>query len=227
MNAHQDARRFFWAWLLSAAIVSVCGVVTHAQLGDARSPVIASALAAVVVAIQLAGTYGVHALVQAQIRGTAYRCAVAAAGLLALGAFVLNFVALRDLAVTWAGISTVIAWILPLVIDLGMSASTIALLALNSQPAAQTHAPEHHADTAPSVHVEVHNTTHAAVYADAHLAAAQRMVEQGVVRIAPERVAQVLEAHAAGTAPSTIQRTLGVGYSTVLRIVEHQLQEAT
>lgn len=215
MSAHRTARRFFWAWLIAAAAVSVCGVVTHALSGDARSPAIASALAAVVVAIQLCATLGVHVLVQAQITGAAYRCALAAAGLLALGAFVLNFVALRDLAVTWAGIDPFVGWIAPLIIDLGMSVSTVALLALSGQPAPQVHIAERHADTPPSVHVEVHNTMHA----DAHLAAARRIVERGVVRIAPERVARVLEAHAAGTAPSTIQRTLGVGYTTVQRIV--------
>ncbi|GFG71846.1 DUF2637 domain-containing protein [Mycolicibacter senuensis] len=227
MNAHQAARRFFWAWLIGAAAVSVCGVVAHAMLGDARSPVIASALATVVVAIQLCATYGVHALVQAQITGSVYRCALAAAGLLAAGAFAVNFVALRDLALTQASIDPAIAWIVPLIIDLGMTASTIALLALNSQSAAQVHAAAHHADTQPPVHVEVHNTVHNATHADAHLNAAHRIVRQGVVRIAPERVAQVLEAHAAGTAPSTIQRTLKVGYTTVQRIIDHQLQEAT
>lgn len=227
MSAHQAARRFFWTWLIGSAAISVCGVVAHATLGDARSPMIASALATVVVVIQLCSTLGVHMLVQAQITGGAYRCALAAAGLLALGAFVVNYVALRDLALTQASIDPAIAWIVPLIIDLGMTASTIALLALNGQPAAQARAAEYLADTRPPLHVEVHNTVHSATHADARLAAAQRIVERGVVRIAPERVAQVLEAYAAGTAPSTIQRTLKVGYTTVQRIIDHQLQEAT
>lgn len=211
MTARQTARRFFWFWLIGSATVSTTGVVTHAMLGDARSPAIASALATAVVAIQLCATYGVHALVRAQVTGAVYRCALATAGMLALGAFVLNFVALRDLAIAWAGIATVIAWIVPLIVDLGMTVSTVALLALTtSQPAALAHVLEQHADTPPPVH------------AAAHLATAQRIVEQGAVRIAPERVAQVLQAHAAGTAPSAIQRRLKVGYSTVLRIVEHR-----
>ncbi len=226
MSAHGAARRFFWAWLIGAATVSVAGVVTHAMLGDARSPTIASALATAVVAIQLSATYGVHALVQAQITGGAYRCALAAAALLALGAFVVNYVALRDLALTQASIDPGIAWIVPLIIDLGMTASTIALLALNGQPEAQTHASEHHADTPPPVHVEVRNTVHNGMRADAYMVAAQSIVERGVVRIAPERVAQVLEAHAAGTAPSTIQRALKVGYTTVQRIIDHQQEPA-
>jgi hypothetical protein len=165
--------------------------------------------------------------VHAQIVGAAYRCALATAVMLALGAFTLNFLALRDLAVTWAGAAAAIAWIVPLVIDLGMTASSVALLALNGQPAPRAHAAEHHPEVPPSVHVEVHNAMHPTVQTDAHLAAAHRIVDQGVVRIAPERVARVLQAHAAGTAPSTIQRTLNVGYSTVLRIIDHQLQEST
>jgi hypothetical protein len=203
------------------------GVVTHAALGNARSPEIASALAVVIVAIQLCATYGVHVLVQAQIVGAVYRYALATAGMLALGAFVLNFVALRDLVITWAGIDPVIAWIVPLIVDLGMTGSTIALLALaNGQRADVLHSAERYADTPPSVHVEVRNAVHNSVHvAEAHLATAHRLVEQGVVRIAPQRVAQVLEAHAAGTAPSTIQRTFKVGYTTVQRILDYQHQE--
>ncbi|MGV0624966.1 DUF2637 domain-containing protein [Mycolicibacter minnesotensis] len=201
------------------------GVVTHAMLGDARSPTIASVLAVTIVAIQLAATYSVHVLVRAQISGAVYRCAVATAVMLALGAFALNFVAMRDLAIAWAGIATAIAWLVPLIIDFGMTASTVALLALTTdQPEAWAHAPERHTDTPTAVHVEVRNTVHDSI-PDVHMAAAHRIVGQGVVRIAPERVAQVLEAHAAGTAASTIQRTLKVGYSTVLRILDYQHRE--
>lgn len=225
LSADRTARGFFWTWLIGSAAVSIMGVVTHALLGDARSPAIASALATVVVVIQLCATYGVHALVRAQIVGAVYLCAVATAAMLALGAFVLNFVALRDLAITWAGTAIVIAWIVPLVIDLGMTASTVALLALaDDQPAARARVAERHVDTPASVHVDVRNTVHNAMHADAHLATAHRIVGQGVVRIAPERVARVLEAHAAGTAPSTIQRSLKIGYSTVQRIIaQHNL----
>lgn len=220
MSAHRTARRFFWAWLIGAATVSVCGVVAHALLGNARSPVIGSVVAVAIVGVQLCATYGVHALVAAKIAGGAYRYALATAVLLAIGAFVLNFVALRDLVTTWAGIDPAIAWIVPCIVDLGMAGSMIALLALvNGHSAATMHGVEHHADTQPSVHNAMRAAMHPAVHTDAHLAAAQSIVERGVVRIAPERVAKVLEAHAAGTAPSTIQRTLGVGYSTVRRIL--------
>ena len=229
MSADQTARRFFWTWLLTSAAVSILGVVTHAILGNAPSPVIASVLAVVIVVIQLAATYGVHVLVQAHIIGATYRWALTIAIALALGAFVLNFVALQDLVITWAGIAPVIAWIVPLIIDLGMTGSTIALLALtNAQRATQLHH-----DPQAAVHVEVHNTVHTETHTvttdeqpapdHAHLAIAERLVAQGLVRIAPERVVQVLDAHALGTdPPSTIARRLKVGYKTVTRILEHQ-----
>lgn len=239
MTAERTARRFFWTWLLASAGVSILGVVTHAVLGNAPSPVIASVLAVVIVMIQLAATYGVHVLVQAHIIGATYRWALSIAITLALGAFVLNFVALQDLVITWAGIAPVIAWIVPLIIDLGMTGSTIALLALtNTQRATQLHH-----DSQAAVRVEVHSTVHTETHTsgqpagqiipartisepptqhNSHLAIAERLVAQGIVRIAPERVAQVLEAHAAGAAPSAIQRNLKVGYSTVRRVIDHQ-----
>ncbi|BBY33367.1 hypothetical protein BST33_10005 [Mycolicibacter minnesotensis] len=212
MNATRNGKRFFWSWLLASAAVSISGVIVHALLGDARVPVLASAVATVIVLVQLCAIHGVHLLVEARIGGAAHRCALAAAALLATGAFVLNFAALRDLVMTWAGIAPSLAWIAPAVVDLGMSVSTLALFALTASRPAQ----------------QVHNATHAAVHsaeppacADAHLAVAHRIVDRGVVRISPERVAQVLAEHSAGAAPSMIARRLGVGYSTVTRILDH------
>ncbi|MDO3083748.1 Protein of uncharacterised function (DUF2637) [Mycobacteroides abscessus subsp. abscessus] len=229
------ATRFFWSWLIGSAAFSILGVVTHAMLGSARSSLIASVLAVGIVVIQLCATYGVHALVQERITGAAYRWALAIAIALALGAFVLNFVALQDLVITWAGTAPAIAWIVPLIIDLGMTASTLAILALTeAQRTEQLHTPAHpDAQAAPSVHVEVHNTVHADAHAVAqpvhaaeqveraavHAAIATRLTDSGVVRIAPERVVRVLDAHADGVRPGTIARSLGVGFSTVKNIV--------
>lgn len=223
-TADQHARRFFWSWLIGSAAVSTAGVTVHALLGSARSPVIASAVAMVIVLIQLCATWSVHVLVQAQIAGTAYRCALAIAIVLALGAFAINFAALYDLANTWADIAWYLAWIVPLIVDLGMTASTVSLLALTSaQHTTQPNTAENH--SAAEVHADTHTAAHPVereAHDDEHLVVARRIVGQGTVRIAPERVAQVLEAHAAGTAPSTIQRTLKVGYSTVQRILDYQ-----
>lgn len=228
--------RFFWCFLIGSASVSVLGTVTHAVLGNAPSPVIAAAVAFFTVLIQLGATYGVHALVHARIVGAAYHWALLGVVTLALGAFIVNFVQLRDLVITWAAIAPAIAWIVPLIVDLGMTVSTVAIMALTraarteildmntvAHPAAQATA---------AVHVEVHNAMHSdtqAVHAaewpvhdSVHTDAAQRIVAAGIVRIAPDRVAQVLAAHAEGVKPSAIQRSLGVGYSTVLRIIEHQ-----
>lgn len=229
------ATRFFWSWLIGSAAFSILGVVTHAVLGSARSSLIASVLAVGIVVIQLCATYGVHALVQERITGAAYRWALAIAVALALGAFVLNFVALQDLVITWAGTAPAIAWIVPLIIDLGMTASTLAILALTeAQRTEQLHAPTHpDAQPAPSVHVEVRNTVHADAHAVAqpvhaaeqveraavHTAIAMRLTDSGAVRIAPERVVRVLDAHAEGVRPGTIARSLGVGFSTVKNIV--------
>lgn len=229
------ATRFFWSWLIGSAGFSILGVVTHAVLGDARSALIASVLAVGIVVIQLCATYGVHALVQERITGAAYRWALAIAVALALGAFVLNFVALRDLVITWAGTAPAIAWIVPLIIDLGMTASTLAILALtDAQRSEQLHPSAHpDAQPAPSVHVEVHNTVSAEAHAVArlaqddvqadqaavHTAVAARLTAAGVVRIAPERIVNVLDAHAEGVRPGTIARSLGVGFSTVKNIV--------
>lgn len=229
MSADRTAIRFFWSWLIGSAAVSTLGVTVHALLGNARSPVIASVVAVVIVLIQLCATWSVHVLVQARIVGAVYRCALTIAIALALGAFAINFAALYDLASTWANIAWYLAWIVPLVVDLGMTASTVALLALTGgHRSAHLHSAEYHGDTPAAVHTETHAETHPAeqpAHDGAHLTIAERIVAQGVVRIAPARVAQVLAAHAEGTAPSAIQRSLKVGYSTVQRILNYQSQE--
>ncbi|OWL97006.1 hypothetical protein B7435_26840 [Mycolicibacterium peregrinum] len=229
MNAEQSARRFFWAWLAGSAAVSTLGTVTHAVLGAAPSPVIASAVAFFTVAIQLAATYGVHALAQAGLVGAAYRTALCIAITLAALAFIVNFVQLRDLVITWAAIPTVIAWIVPLTVDLGMTGSLVALLALtNVEHAEQLQRPVvHHDAQGPAVvNVEVHNTmrTEAPIAHDgAPLELAQRVAAKAGVRIEVERVAQVLAVHAqTGATPSIIARQTGVHHKTVKRILEHQ-----
>ncbi|OBF29819.1 hypothetical protein [Mycolicibacterium conceptionense] len=226
------ARRFCWGWLIGSAVVSVLGVVTHAVLGSARSPLIASVLAFVIVMIQLAATYAVHVLVQAGLVGSAYLWARGGAVAIAFGAFVVNFVAQLGLVITWAGISVIIAWIVPLIIDLGMTVSTVALLALaNAQRAAQLHTVVHHdAQATAAVHVEVHNTVHTETHTahgdaqPAHDAArleiAQRIAAKAGVRIEIERVAQVLTVYAqTGGTPSVIGRETGVHHKTVEKIL--------
>ncbi|ASR86358.1 membrane protein [Mycobacterium phage DarthP] len=250
------ATRFFWGWLAAGTGASILGNVTHAMLNTAAgSPVVAAALAVVPPVALLGATHGVHALVQSRIVGAAYRAALAITVAVALAAFVLSFAALRELAIGWGGVASAIAWLVPVVIDLSITGSTIALLALSSaQRAEVVDAPVlDDAQPVAPVHVEVHNEVHTVAQAadlhvsepadlqpgavsvasliareaesSAHLAAhfpaAEAIVAQGVTRIDRVKVAEVLAEHADGTAPSMIARKLSVGYSTVVRILDH------
>lgn len=55
----------------------------------------------------------------------------------------------------------------------------------------------------------------------AHLPAAEAILAAGVTRIDRVKVAEVLAEHEADVKPSMIARKLGVGYSTVVRILDH------
>ncbi|QFG09464.1 membrane protein [Mycobacterium phage Yuna] len=253
------AQRFFWGWLAAGTGASVLGNVAHAMLDTgAGSTVVAAALAVVPPVVLLGATHGVHALVQSRIVGAAYRAALAITVAVALAAFVLSFAALRELAVVWGGISPLIAWLVPVVIDLSITGSTIALLALSgaqrdevldgdAQPVQQPVQPQ-----AP-VHVEVRTDVHTVAQAadlhvsepadlqpgavsvasliareaatsDAlaeHLPTAEAILAAGVTRIDRVKVAEVLTDHAEGVKPSMIARNRSVGYSTVVRILDH------
>lgn len=125
------AKRFFWTVLSMATLASVSGNVAHALLNAAPgTATVSAAAAAVPPIILLAGIHGLGTLARAR-RGTgaAYWAAMVMTVLLACGAFALSFDALRALAVT-AGIRSDLAWIWPLIIDLSIAQSTLALLAL-------------------------------------------------------------------------------------------------
>jgi hypothetical protein len=208
----QHAKRFFWTWLIGATVASVAGNVVHALLGHAASPAVAAAAAIVPPLVLLGATHGVHALVQSQVTGLAYRAAMCITVLLALCAFILSFEALRDLAITQAGIPQPIGWLWPLAIDLSITGSTIALLALTGRARDQV-VPEvlqQDAQTDPNMPVV---TEHAVL--------AERIVSEGVTRIDRKKVELVLAKHSEGCKPSMIAREVGVGYETVQRITEH------
>ena len=132
---HRRAVRFFWAWLLGATLVSLAGNVSHAVLvAPTGSRWLAAAVAAVPPTVLLAAVHGIAVLVKANASGAVYRTAVGATAALAAGAFLLSFVALRDLAVL-AGIAPGLAAVLPLVIDLAVAVATIALVAVGDKPA--------------------------------------------------------------------------------------------
>lgn len=154
------ATRFFWSWLAIGTATSVLGNVTHALLNPAVThPGVAAAVAVVPPVALLGATHGVHALVKSRIMGAAYRAALTITVAVALAAFVLSFTALRDLSIMWAGVPPTIAWLVPVVVDLSITGSTIALLALSG--AQRNESIEETNTPGPSVHVEVHNDVHA------------------------------------------------------------------
>lgn len=243
MAARRAATRFFWVWLLAATSASIVGNITHALLNPrATSPMIAAAMAVALPIVMLFATHGVHALVQARIGGAPYYAALCTTVALALAAFVLSFSALRDLAIGWGGWSTQIAWLWPLSIDLGITGSTLSLLALSSAQR-QPHPVFADAQPVAPVSVAVHTEVHAAASVSdgtgpvsvaeliaretaispeeaRHLPAAEELLAAGVTTIDRVKVARVLAASASGTAPSTIARDLNVGFATVKRILE-------
>ena len=102
---HRRAVRFFWAWLMGATVVSLAGNITHALLSaPGGSRWLAAAVTAVPPTVLLCAVHGIAVLAKTNASGGVYRASVAATAALALGAFVLSFVALRDLAVM-AGIA--------------------------------------------------------------------------------------------------------------------------
>lgn len=237
-NPQDAATRFFWAWLIGATAASSLGNVVHALLNtSAGSPVIAAAVAIVPPVVLLGATHGVHTLVRSRIVGAAYWVALAITVALGLCAFVLSFEALRDLATVAGGMRPGVAWLWPLTLDLSITGSTIALLALTgAQRAEQT--PHRQAHTTPNsapLHVSVHTIAQAGAQVTAldaqvphqYIDAAETMLDEGVTRIDRVKVAQVLHEQAEGTAPSMIARKLGVGYSTVVRILEHQTAQVS
>ncbi len=132
---HQRAVRFFWVWLAGTTLVSLAGNITHALLtAPGCSRWLAAAVAAVPPTVLLCAVHGIAVLAKANASGAVYRASVTATTALAVSAFVLSFVALRDLAVI-AGIPTTFAAVLPLVIDLAVAVATTALVAVGDKPA--------------------------------------------------------------------------------------------
>lgn len=133
-RAHHRATRFFWSWLAGATAVSLAGNVVHAALTASPSTRwLAAAVAAVPPTVLLASVHGIAVLAKTSASGRVYRAAVVATTGLALGAFLLSFVALRDLAVI-AHIPRPLAFVLPLVIDLAIGVATLALVAVGDKP---------------------------------------------------------------------------------------------
>jgi hypothetical protein len=138
-SARRHALWFFWGWLLFATVVSIGGNVIHAWM-TAPSPhlkLLAAIAAAVPPAVLLGSTHSVALLIKTRRRG--YRrvdglvlgAALALTVGVAVCAFAMSFFSLRDLMVM-VGMSTDIAWLWPIAVDLSLICSTLALLSLTS-----------------------------------------------------------------------------------------------
>ena len=236
---HRRAVRFFWAWLLGATLLSLAGNVSHAVLAaPTGSRWLAAAVAAVPPTVLLAAVHGIAVLVKANASGAVYRTAVGATAALAAGAFLLSFVALRDLAVL-AGITPGLAAVLPLVIDLAVAVATIALVAVGDKPArrprtATPSAAPAATATAPRSAVPRkpaaspvgprrtrgdHSTaTVSSGEQTARLAA--ELVAAKITRQPVGTVEAILIAHGNGDPLNRIAAALGVHHSAVKRVVE-------
>ncbi len=151
------ARRYWAAAMFGFLTISVAGNVAHAALitpPDLRWA--GAAWATVPPLILVTVTEGLmrSAAVASAGRRWAYIVGVAAAMLLAAGAFVVSFIALRDLTATLLSAPPVVAVTMPLIIDAGIAVAGIMALA-HTEPAtvptpAVSPVPHPAADTQPA-----------------------------------------------------------------------------
>jgi hypothetical protein len=133
-RSHQRAVRFFWGFLIGATTVSLVGNIAHAVLPYLPHIVVQIGAAAVPPIALLAAVHGIALAVRAGASGRVYRVAVSAVAAIGVGAFVVSFLALRDLMQV-IGYSSETAWIFPAVIDTAVAVSTTMLVALGDKPA--------------------------------------------------------------------------------------------
>lgn len=182
--------------------------------------------------------HGLALLAKANASGVVYWASVCATGILAILAFALSFVALRDLAVI-AGVRSGLAPILPLVIDLAIGVATLALVAIGDKPARRTRSASRSA-TVPATSGAVANrapATATAITNRVDVAAPQRpsatniadqstrdlaeaLVAEKVTRQPVESVVAILTAHDMGDPPNRIAKNLRVHHSAVSRVID-------
>ena len=136
-RSHSRAVRFFWAFLIGAATVSLIGNIAHAVLPLLPRVAIQIGAAAVPPIALLAAVHGIALAVRAGASGRVYCWAVGAVAVIGLGAFAVSFLALRDLMHV-IGYSSATAWIFPAIIDTAVAVSTMMLVALGDKPARRT-----------------------------------------------------------------------------------------
>ncbi|ASR75973.1 membrane protein [Mycobacterium phage GenevaB15] len=128
----QEAVDFYWRWLIGASLVSIVGNMAHALFSDNPTaiPWIAASMAIVPPVFAGLAMHGMTLMVQTQIVGWYFKVTLGVMGALMFGSLVLSFVSLIQLAATQGGMSMWVAWLWPLVVDLAVTFSTVALLAL-------------------------------------------------------------------------------------------------
>jgi Protein of unknown function (DUF2637) len=146
---HQRAVRFFWALLIGATLVSLVGNITHAVLPYIPTVVVQIGAAAVPPVALLAAVHGIALAVRAGASGRVYCWAVGAVAAIGLGAFMVSFLALRDL-MRAIGYSPTTACIFPVIIDTAVAVSTLMLVALGEKPARRVRTGTASASTQPS-----------------------------------------------------------------------------
>lgn len=236
---HRRAVRFFWAWLMGATLTSLAGNIIHAVLTAPENlRWIAAVIAAVPPTVLLCAVHGIAVLAKTNASGTMYRVSVTATGALALGAFLLSFVALRDLA-AMAGIAPGLAAVLPIVIDLAVAVATVALVAVGDKPARRARNAASPATQAVTRSTTASRVTigrergvsalsdgasatasapHDATDAIAQLAA--KLVAAKATRQSVEKVEAILLAHQNGDPLNRIAAVLGVHHTAVKRVLD-------
>jgi hypothetical protein len=130
---NKAATQFFWRLLALSTAVSIIGNVAHAVFNTGAGNTVVAAMAAVVPPVVLcAAIHGLAVMVRLQITGRYYMAALGLMLGVGMCALVLSFHALYELAVQQAGMPAFIAWLWPLAIDLSVTFSTLALLALTT-----------------------------------------------------------------------------------------------
>lgn len=240
-SKHRNATRFFWAVLVGATIISLAGNVVHAVLPYVSTVAVQIAAAAVPPLVLLAAVHGIALAVRAGASGTTYRCAVGAVTIIGIGAFLVSFVALRDLMMA-IGYSAWVAWIFPLIVDTAVAVSTVMLVALGDKPQRRGRSPKPNAlppvqplsdgySHARSAKTQVARTApvHAmqdkvnvAVQINASTEDAERaamLVATKVTTQPVDTVMAVLAAHRKGESINASAKGAGINYRTAQRIV--------
>ncbi len=237
---HRIAVRFFWAWLILTALVSLTGNMIHAWIGaPTDSRWLAVGVAAVPPIALLLSVHGLAVLAKVSASGRVYRAALTATAMLAAGAFLLSFVALCDLAII-AGIRPELAPVLPIVIDLAIGVATLALVAIDDKPVRHRSTSARSAtESASGASKRAPNATAIASSAiaardklaptatdsprwiadDATRELAVQLVAAKVTRQSAGTVERILVAHSCGDPLNRIAKNVGVHHTAVSKVL--------